>query len=360
MTRVDELWSRVARARAGDDADEAEIALYARWVILRHGSGALLPYQLGPDASAYGLPGVDGAVSYARSGRTAVALGDPIGPGDAAWRTFDSWLATCRRHGWLPGVYQASREVADRLLAARWQAYLVGLEAVVDPGAFQLRTPRLANVRHTVTRAKKGGVTVAWSATGPDGFEDAGDVLAKMEALDAAWRADAGPQMGFTVGRFDQADLDSCGIAVARSGDGSLEAFVVLRHTGADDGWMLDLMRRRRNGVPGAVEACLVTAIEGLKAIGVTRLSLGLAPLYGLEPDRGPIPERALAVGARMIRRWYDYPGLAFYKNKFNPTWERRYLVVRHRRNLLPVGLALLRLHLGGSLIRGMLGRGGS
>jgi len=318
--------------------------------------GGLVPYQFGPEVSAFAIPSQEGAVAYARDGRTAVALGDPIGSETDAWPAFWAWLWHCRVRRWRPGVYQASEITAARLREAGWHPYLVGLEAIVDPAAFQLRRPRLANIRHTVTRARKGGVTTRWSGVGIRGFGDDPAVLDGMEALDAAWRRTAGPAMGFTVGRFDRRDLDRCGIAVALGSDGAVEAFVVLRRTGADGGWLLDLMRRRRDGVPGAVEACLVTAIEALGADGVRRLSMGLAPLHGLDPRRGPVPERAIAVGARMVRHWYDYPGLAFYKNKFDPSWERRYLVARHRRDLPWLGIALLRLHLGGSLHRALLG----
>ena len=350
--RLFQLLGLLVALRPAAAAEDAVSSDHARGVIRRHGSGALLPYQTGRDASAFAVPEAEGALTYARAGRTAVVLGDPIGAGQEAWTAFDAWLDRCRRLDWLPGIYQASSNASARLAGAGWHPFLVGLEAIVDPLSFDIRRSRVANVRHTVTRARKGGVVATWSAAGPRGLPDPEGVVAQMATLDAAWRAAAGPQMGFTVGRFDPDDLDGCGIAVARAGDGNVEAFAILRPTGTDEGWMLDLMRRRRGGVPGSVEACLVAAIEGLRRRGVRRFSLGLAPLSGLDPAHGPIPERAMALGARLLRPFYDYPGLAFYKNKFDPVWEPRYVVVRHRRDLFGVGLALVRLHLGGSWAR--------
>jgi lysylphosphatidylglycerol synthetase-like protein (DUF2156 family) len=67
---------------------------------------------------------------------------------------------------------------------------------------------------------------------------------------------------------------------------------------------------------------------------------------------------RLLALGARVVRPAYDVRGLAFFKSKFAPTWEPRYLVVSRRTNLPRVLLALLRLHLGGS--RGLLKAAGA
>jgi len=135
---------------------------------------------------------------------------------------------------------------------------------------------------------------------------------------------------------------------VAVDPTGAPVAFIVLRPTGSDGGWMLDVMRRARGGVPGAVEACLVTAIEALGEIGVQRLSLGLAPLSGLDPSSGPLAERILARGARLVRPVYDHEGLAFFKGKFAPTWEPRYLAVPGWVSLGTAVIALLRLHLGG------------
>jgi len=331
----------------------------ARDALRTHGRGALLPYQLGPDAVPFAIADGSGAIAYARAGKTAVMLGEPVGADEAAAAAvLDRWLEQCRASRWRAGIYQAAPELTRRLRSQGWRAYLIGLEAVVDLPSFTIRSPRVANVRHTVTRAGRGGVVATWSGCGLAAFADPDAVLAGMTALDAAWRATAGPQMGFTVGRFEPASLDGCGVAVARDGSGQVTAFAILRPTGTDADWMLDLMRRHRNGVPGAVEACIKVAVESLRDSGAERLSLGLAPLYGLDPRVGPMGERTLALAARAAKPFYDYPGLAFFKNKFAPTWEPRYLLVPRAADFVPVLSALLRLHLGGSwssMVRGVV-----
>jgi lysylphosphatidylglycerol synthetase-like protein (DUF2156 family) len=335
--------------RSRPDPRSADERAYARSVLETRGRGPLLPYQLLSPASAVADEGGGAAFAYARAGRTAVVLGDPAGEPPAAWRTFDEWTAGARRRNWRPVVYQASPEARDRLEAAGWHSVLVGMEAVVDPLAFRLQSPRLANVRHTVTRSRKGGVTVAWSVCGFRDLADCGALRDSMAAVDEVWRRTAGAPLGFTVGQFEQSRLDDAAIAAARGADGSVIGFVLLRRTGTDDGWVLDLIRRLPGSVPGAVEACLVAAIEGLRTEGVRRLSLGLAPLHGLDPSEGPAAQRLLAVGVRLVQPFYDYPGLAFFKGKFDPCWLPRYLVVPSRGDFIPASVALLRLHLGGS-----------
>lgn len=329
------------------DDRPAGVVAAARGTLRRVGAGSLFPYQLAPDCSAYADDAGTAAIAVASVGRCAVAIGDPAGDPAAAARVFDDWVARCRRSDLVPVVYQASHDQAAGLRGRGWRTCFVGGEAVIDPIEFDLRSSRVANLRHTVTRSRRGGIRTVWSSTGVAGLSDP-RLVAGLVRLDEAWRRTAGPQLGFTVGRFDARDTGDTGIAVAVDEAGSPVAFVVLRPTGTDGGWMLDVMRRSRDGVPGAVEACLVTAIEALGAAGVRRLSLGLAPLAGLDPSAGPLPERLLAHGARAIRPLYDHEGLAFFKNKFGPQWEPRYLAVPGWGSLSAAVVALLRLHLGG------------
>ncbi len=347
VARVGYLGATVLTLDPARDDRPAEIVTAARGTLRRVGAGALLPYQLDPACSAFSDRAGTAAIAVATAGRTAVALGDPAGDPAAGWAVFDAWAEWCRRADRLPIVYQASADAIRRLRSVGWHGCLIGREAVIDPVAFDLRSPRVANLRHTVTRSRRGGVRTLWSPSGVEGLGDP-RLVRELAALDVSWRRTAGPQLGFTVGRFDPLAGTDTAVAVAMAETGQPVAFVVLRPTGADGGWMLDLMRRSRSGVPGAVEACLVAAIDALAAIGVHRLSLGLAPLYGLDPSIGSPPERALGYGAHVIRPLYDHEGLAFFKGKFDPTWEPRYLVLRSWWHLSPAVIALLRLHLGG------------
>jgi phosphatidylglycerol lysyltransferase len=322
----------------------------ARGIVREHGRGGLVPFQLGPEVSAFEPPGLDAVVVHALEGRWAVALGDPVGAAqDAApaWRRFVDW---CTRSDLVPAVYQASEAGLAALSPCR-HAFRVGMEAMVDLGSFDLAGSRRANLRHTVTRSRRGGVTTSWW---PDGVPPSRSSLrGSIVAVDAAWSAvQAGPVLGFTVGRFDPDDLDRRPIAVATDADGRAVAFASFRPTGAG-GWVLELMRRVPCSVPGAFEACLVEAATSLRAAGATELSLGLAPLAGLSMRGGPPEERILAAAARLLRPAYDVAGLEFFKRKFDPRWEPRYLVVRNRADLLGVAVALLRLHLGPHGLRG-------
>lgn len=326
---------------------DAVVRARALEITRRFGRGALLPFQVGDDKRAFVPAGTEGVVVYGVAGRYAVALGDPIGRDGDEWTAFDQFLDVSHRRGLVPAVYQASRDTRGQLAARGFRTIQIGREATIDLATFDLAGSRRANLRHTVARARKGGVSCQVYLAGlpPEERERLGAGLA---AIDEAWRAHSGPELGFTIGRYDPAELGSIAIAVAEYADGRPIAFATFRPTGTDGGWVLDLMRRAPGGTPGAFEACVVEAAQAMRAAGATTLSLGLVPLGGLS-SRSAVPEeRLLARAAAAARPWYDISGLEFFKQKFDPSWEPRYVAVRSRGDLLGVVVALLQLHLGG------------
>ena len=340
-------------------------------ILARHGHGALLPFLDAPDkrwffapygqgAGAPDRPGCSGCaggaachdradgglVVFGRAGRVVVALGDPIGSGDAAWSAFDEFVGACDRTGSIPGVYQVTDDARPRLEERGFRCAPIGREALVDLATFDLSGPRRANVRHTVSRARRGGVRVDWYAQGLS-EERLATLLPDLALVDARWRAAAGPAMGFTISRFGPGALSApAAVAIATGHDDRPLAFATFRPTGADGGYVLDLLRRLPGGVPGALEFCVAGAAAGLREAGVPMLSLGLAPLAGLNPGARTLDERMLARATSLMAPLYDAAGLAFFKDKFAPRWERRDLAARGTVGLAAVVLGLLRLHL--------------
>jgi len=318
-----------------------------RWIADRHGKGALLPHQLDGDKLVFAPDDLDAVVVYGRAGRHAVALGDPIGSIADAWEAFKRFDEACQASGLVPTVYQASASSRGPLAARGFRSILVGREAVVELATFSLAGPRRANLRHTITRAQRGGTTVEVHL---DGLHDAARtrLLPGLEAIEARWRDGAGPELRFTIGHFEPTALSHAPLAVALEADGTPTAFATFLPTGVDGGWALDLMRRMPDGTPGAFEACIAAAAQEMHARGATTLSLGLAPLAGLSNASSVWDERLLASIAKRVKPWYDVSGLEFFKAKFDPVWEPRYVAARTRLQLAGLVIALLRLHVGG------------
>jgi phosphatidylglycerol lysyltransferase len=342
----------ILRAVGGRSSSPAERAR-AQELGRLHAAGALVPFQFGQGTEPFLGDDGNGLVVYGRAGRTSVVLGDAIGPSPSADAAFVEFIEHCVQSDEVPTVYQASESSRHLLVKCGLHPFKVGQEAIIDLATFGLEGSRRANLRHTVTRAKKGDVVVSWFSDGlpPDELDRLGP---GMVAIDQTWQANAGPKLTFTIGQFSLADLATVGVAVAVNESGEPIAFTTFRRTDAAGGWVLDLIRRKPGSVPGAVESCVAEAALGLRRSGASTLSLGLAPLAGLDTHSPDGYERLLAVGARLVRRWYDVEGLAFFKKKFDPRWEPRYGAIQHPWHLPAFAVALLRLHLagpGGSLL---------
>jgi phosphatidylglycerol lysyltransferase len=323
-------------------------ATASRAIADKYGCGALLPFQLGEDKLVFSPPDADGLVVYGMAGRTVVVLGDLIGPPEASPQVFERFLSHCRRLDREPVVYQASSAGRATFVGAGFRIFKVGEEAIVDLATFDTTGNRRANLRHTITRCRKDGVTFRWFAHGISAEDSA--LLDQLEAIDDTWRKTAGPAMGFTISHFDRAAIAWQPVSVAIGQDGAALGFTTFGKTGVDGGWVLDLMRRDPAGPPGVVEASIAEAAVAMRDAGAKTLSLGLAPLAGLDGVNGPWEERLLASGGRMVHRWYDVQGLARFKNKFDPYWIPRYGAIRHRRDLIGFIIGLLRVHLAGAI----------
>jgi phosphatidylglycerol lysyltransferase len=320
----------------------------ARAITNRYGCGALLPFQLGEDKHVFSPPDADGIVVYGMAGRTAVVLGDLIGSPAAGPKVFSEFLARCRKLDRWPIVYQATAASRAVLVNAGFRMFKVGEEAIVDLSTFDLTGPRRANLRHTITRCRKDGVTFRWFADGISSDEPA--LVDNLEAIDTQWRKGAGPEMGFTISHFDRAALSWQPISVAVDPSGRALGYTTFRRTGVDGGWVLDLMRRAPDGPPGVVEACIAEAAVAFRSAGASTLSLGLAPLAGLDHEAGTWEERLLASAGRLVGRWYDVRGLFVFKRKFDPYWIPRYGAIRRRRDLIGFVIGLMRVHLSGAI----------
>ncbi|HZC08383.1 MAG TPA: phosphatidylglycerol lysyltransferase domain-containing protein [Ktedonobacterales bacterium] len=298
-------------------------------------------------------------LSYRLLRGVALALGDPIGPArehTALLRAFDAYA---RRQDWVAAVYLAGPACRQSASRIGMHAYKVGEEAVIETERFTTAGKAGAPVRHAMTRARKDGVTVrVWQ-----GEQMPHEVFAGMLAVSQAWLNERGhtTQMGFSAGRFPADWSPDLLTIVAFDASGRVCAFQTWTPLFAGSGWALDVMRRAPSAPPGVTELLIAETIAGAKAQGSVRMSLGLAPLAGLDAsahegapcsascDESPTPDRAAlsrlerGVGFLHQRRLLlgDYSSLYHFKAKWRPIWEPRYLLVSDRA-ALPQALSAL------------------
>lgn len=330
------IWQALRRAPFRDGADaqvQARVeAIVARWG--RAGDALVL----GGGKCFLLSDGGDAVIAYAVQGRCWVALGDPVGdptqvPG-LIWRFRDA----ARRARVTPVFYEASPRWFPQWIETGMTLFKLGEEAIVDLTRFSLDGPSRKRLRGAHARALRDGLGYELL---PAGASDG--LLEELRGVSDRWlAARPGREKTFSVGRFDPDWLRRFPLAVVRH-EGRMVGFALVLLDGQGRGAAIDLMRHEP-GLQMEVMAFLFTAtLLALPALGVESLSLGVAPLAGLEDARS----LAGRVGRLVYRhggRFYGFQGLRRFKEKFDPVWEPRYLVLPRLSNPVSVVADVTRL----------------
>jgi len=277
------------------------------------------------DASAF--------VMYQVSGRSWIALGDPVGDvrlsDELVWR----FRELSDRHGGWTVFYQASRTRLPQYIDLGLAAFKLGEEAHVPLADFSLEGSARAELRQDHRRAVRDGATFEIVPA-----ERVPKLLPELRSISDAWLADkATAEKHFSVGAFDPAYLGQFDFALVRR-MGQVCAFANLWSTQTKRELSVDLMRFGPDAPRSSMDFLFVELMLWGRAQGFQWFNLGMAPLAGLEQH--PLAPAWHRVGNFVFRygeHFYNFEGLRRYKAKYRPIWEPRYLVA-------PGGIALPRI----------------
>ncbi|HKG95807.1 MAG TPA: bifunctional lysylphosphatidylglycerol flippase/synthetase MprF [Gemmatimonadaceae bacterium] len=286
---------------------------------------------LGDKTLLFGQGG--GLLMYAVSGRSWVALGDPVGAPDEraelAWQFKD----LAERHAGWPVFYEVGSKHLPLYIDLGLTLLKLGEEARVPLPTFSLDGSGRRGLRRTVRDVERSGATFA--IVPPEGVAE---LLPELRRVSDEWLVfKKTREKGFSLGYFDEAYLSRFPLAVVRCGQ-RVVAFANVWPGATREEISVDLMRHVSDAPHGVMDYIFVRLMLWAKEQGYEWFSLGMAPLSGL-------PARALAplwgrVGGLLYRHgehFYNFRGLRQYKEKFDPEWEPRYLAA-------PGGLALPRV----------------
>ncbi len=272
-------------------------------------------------------------IMYGVSGRSWIALGDPLGPesehGELAWR----FRQSADQHGGWPVFYEVSARHLPIYIDLGLTLFKLGEEAIVPLTDFSLEGGVRKALRRTRKDAVKAGATFEMIPP-----EDTHIFLPGLRQISDEWLATKRTkEKGFSLGRFDERYLSTSPVALVRVGD-AVVAFANVWLGAERSEISVDLMRYTSVAPPNVMEFLLIELMLWGRENGYQRFNLGMAPLSGIENrSLAPLWNR---VGALLFSRgepFYNFQGLRQYKEKFNPIWEPRYLAS-------PGGLVLPRI----------------
>ncbi len=318
------------RAKAVDSAEVetprrtgGAFAGTAREILRRHGRGPLSRIALLPAYRYFFTGGGRCVMAYADCGSLRLALGEPAGPDADSAGAIGEFAAHTRARGRRPVVVGLRRGDAEACRAAGLTTLRIGHEALLPLPAFSLEGGRRRSLRQSVNRSRRAGA----------GFEiwdppiSPVRVAALAEVSNAWLLTRRLRERRFGAGWFDPEILASGRVAVIRGGSGRVEAFANLLEGYDDNEASADLMRRRPDAPPGAMDALFAGIAVLYRDEGKTVFNLGLAPLAGLGADAdASVTERALGWMYRRGGGLFSFAGLFAFKAKFRPEWEPRYV----------------------------------
>ena len=291
-------------------------------------------------ASSYHCVDGEACVAFTLRGRSALALGDPIGPPDSLERAAREFVAYCDRQDWIPAFYQVDEVAPYRALGLTLVP--IGAEGVLQLKDFGLRGKKRADLRYAIHRCEKAGIRYVF-APGPK-------VMARyseqLQGVSERWlHSHRSPELGYSLGTLATLADPDIVVGLAFAPDGRLDAFVSWLPVPMRKAWTLDLMRRRPDSTYGVVEALIVRSIDDARDRGVAEMSLGMTPrIIGAQETPGRL-ETAMRAMYWSLDRFQRSRTLHQFKEKFDPSWEDRYLVVPSTSTLPEVIVALARAH---------------
>jgi phosphatidylglycerol lysyltransferase len=282
----------------------------------------------------------DAFLMYQISGRSWVALGDPVGSPQSREELVWRFRELSDRHAGWTVFYQVSAERLPLYIDLGLAAMKLGEEARVWLPDFSLEGSARAELRTQRRRAERDGASFQVVRA-----SDIGPLLPRLRAISDAWLEEkAVAEKCFSVGAFDEAYVRQFPVALV-SCNAEPVAFASLWIAGTGEEIAVDLMRFGPDAPRGAMDFLFVELMLWGRQQGYRWLNLGMAPLAGLEQH--PLAPAWHRVGNFVFRygeHFYNFDGLRRYKAKFHPVWESKYLAS-------PGGLALPRVLLDVSVL---------
>ncbi len=263
-------------------------------------------------------------VMFARQGRSWVALFDPVGRPESwpglIWR----FVETARQHGGRAVFYEVGPEHLALYADAGLTAFRLGESARLDLAAFDLTGPRRAQFRNALRKGERSGLDVDIVAV-----EDVPAIIDELNAISDAWLAHHKVrEKGFSLGAFARGYVSLQPVARLRK-DGRTIAFATLMMTDLKHEISFDLIRFLPTAPNGAMDFLILKLILLFKEQGYEWLDLGMAPLSGFRDSRAAtIWNRVGRAVFEHGERFYHFQGLRNFKDKFDPEWRPRYMVV--------------------------------
>jgi phosphatidylglycerol lysyltransferase len=269
--------------------------------------------------------GTRGFCLYRTIGPYLTVFSDPVVRSPAERAAFmDALFGFAANLDRRPMFYQISVEWIPLLHDRGYHLFKLGEEAIVHLDRLTLDGHVGKMNRQILRRAERDGVTFRIMQP-----EEIDRRMTELQEISDGWlRAKGVVERQFSIGFFDSAYMRRfpCAVAETATEPRRLLAFANLLEGPGKNELSVDLMRYRTDG-PTVMDFLLLSVMLHGKNAGYRRFNLGMAPLASVgEHRRARVGERLAGLLFRRGEQWYNFQGVRFYKQKFDPEWVPRYM----------------------------------
>lgn len=261
-------------------------------------------------------------IMYTISGRSWIAMGDPIGLKsewqELAWQ----YCELCDRFGGWPVFYEVGSHNLHVYIDLGMTLVKLGEEGRVELDTFSLDGGSRKELRHTYNKLTKEGYT--FDVVQPHSVPK---IIGDLRRVSDAWLEEKKTkEKGFSLGFFKEDYIARFPIGLIRRGD-EIIAFSNLWTSGDMEEISIDLMRYMPDAPSGTMDYLFINLILWGKGNRYHWFNLGMAPLSGLsDKSLSSLWNRIGGFLFRHVENFYNFQGIRQYKEKFQPQWRPRYL----------------------------------
>lgn len=276
-------------------------------------------------------------IAYKSTARYALALENPVAPNETAVReSVNEFDRFCRRNG-LRSIYFRIPESSAALYRSIGKSLLpLGQEAILSLTDFSMEGKERKALRNTLHKMDREGFKFVMHAAPLNSR-----LLQQLRAVSDDWlRTLHRSELSFSQGFFKEEELRNQTVLTLENADGKILAFLNLIPGATPQEANFDLMRRTEDAPGGAMDFLFTNMFLHLKNEGFSTCNLGLVPMSGLD-NPSTLSENLLKLAYERVPRFASYKSLRFFKEKFNPVWETKYIAYDSQLDLMNLPIVL-------------------
>ncbi|HET8572915.1 MAG TPA: phosphatidylglycerol lysyltransferase domain-containing protein [Edaphocola sp.] len=317
--------------------EEAAIIDRAKKWVIAFGNSAVDYFKTYPDKFIYTTTNIEGFISYKVANDFAIVLGTPVCADQIrAAQLIRSFESEMNNNGLKQAYYRVDKEYLPFFQSLGKRYLPIGQEAIVDIATFSMEGKSRQNLRTARNQLSKKGYQCKICAPPVPG-----NIIQQLKAVSDNWLIKTNrKEMVFSQGMFMEEEIKKHTVIYLESPDKSIIAFLDIIPSFKPGEARYDLIRKSDKAENGSIEYLTVALIDYCKSKGYQWLNMGMAPMSGIDMPKN-FRERSIKFAYEKIKRFQHYKGLRFAKEKFDPSWDNKYLIYDHHFDLLVLPGAL-------------------